>query len=329
MACQTGPRRQEDIHSGRVAHQTLLRAASAAALAAAFALAATGVLAAQAAPPQSAAPQTAARPLPDREVFLREVRKRLQTDDERQRDYIYTETRRRVRVDGQGRPTGPASVRVAESYPGLPGETRWERVLEDGGKRTSEADLRKQDAERQKKAEAFARRITTQTEADRRKAARNYAKRRAEQDALVDDVFRVYEMALLGREAVQGHDTIAVSLTPRQDAATRTSDGRWLKAFKGKAWVSESDFELVRLEVEAIRAVSVGLGLMAKMHQGTTVAFERRKVNDEVWLPARFAYQVSVRVLLLKGIRENGTSEYSGYRKFTVDTDQTFAPPAQ
>jgi hypothetical protein len=135
---------------------------------------------------------------------------------------------------------------------------------------------------------------------------------------------------MLGREVVQGHDTIALSLTPRPNAATQTRDGRWMRAFKGKAWVSESDFELVRLEVEAIRSVSIGLGMLARMHEGTKVAFERRKVNDEVWLPATSSYQVSARVLMLKGIRENGTSEYSNYRKFSVDTSQSFStgPPA-
>jgi hypothetical protein len=276
------------------------------------------------------AAQTAPAPLPDRDTFLRQVRLQLQTDDARQRDYSYVETRRRVRVDGRGRPTGQPSVRVAESYPGLPGEGRWERVLEDDGRRASDAELRKVDGERQKKATAMATRLARQSDADRARAARDDARRRAEQTALVDDAFRVYEIAMLGREVVQGHDTIALSLTPRPNAATQTRDGRWMRAFKGKAWVSESDFELVRLEVEAIRSVSIGLGMLARMHEGTKVAFERRKVNDEVWLPATSSYQVSARVLMLKGIRENGTSEYSNYRKFSVDTSQSFStgPPA-
>ncbi len=283
--------------------------------AAAIALALTAGLTAQSPP----------RPLPDRDAFLREVRIRLQTNDDRQRDYSYVETARRVRLDGQGRPAGQ-SVRVAESYPGLPGEPRWERVREDDGRRTSDADLRKLDADRQKKAEAYARQLARQTDADRARIARAEAKRRAEDAARVDDVFRVFDIVMLGRESVQGHDTIAFSLTPRPGAAARTREGRWLRDFKGTAWISESDFELVRLDVEAIRTVSIGMGLMARVHQGTRAAFERRKVNGEVWLPATSEYRVSGRVLLLKRIRESGTSEYSNYRKFTVDTSQAFTP---
>lgn len=271
------------------------------------------------------AAQAPARPLPDRDAFLREVRIRLQTNDDRQRDYSYVETTRRIRVDGQGRPAGE-TVRVAESYPGLPGEPRWERVLEDEGRRTPDAELRKLDADRQKKAEAFARRLAGQTDADRARTARDEAKRRADNAARVDDVFRVFDIAMLRREGLQGHDTIVFSLTPRPGASTRTREGRWLRHFKGTAWISESDYELVKLDVEAIRAVSIGMGLMARVHQGTRAAFERRKVNGEVWLPATSEYRVSGRVLLLKRIRESGTSDYSNYRKFTVDTSQAFTP---
>ena len=45
------------------------------------------------------------RPLPDAAEFLREARKRLDTDDERQRGYMYVETRRDQKLDKNGRPT--------------------------------------------------------------------------------------------------------------------------------------------------------------------------------------------------------------------------------
>ncbi len=92
------------------------------------------------------------RPLPEIQPFLQQVRVRLQTDATLQRSYTYVETERKVKLDGSGRATRE-SVRVVESYPGLPGEERWERVIEEDGKRVSAADLRKKDEERQKKAE--------------------------------------------------------------------------------------------------------------------------------------------------------------------------------
>ena len=101
-----------------------------------------------------------------------------------------------------------------------------------------------------------------------------------------------------------------------------------MRHFTARAWVSESDYELVRVEIEAIDDVSVGLGLLARIHKGTTATYQRRKVNDEVWLPAQVTWTATARVLLLKNLRVRGIAEFSGYRKFTVDTSTTYTAPA-
>src|SRR6187401_496572 len=106
------------------------------------------------------------RPLPDLQPFLAQARTRLQTDNERQRSYIYVETQRRMKLDESGRARNE-SVKVVESYPALPGEDeRWERVLEEDGRRKTEAELARQDAERRKAAEAVAKQVTSQNPAD-------------------------------------------------------------------------------------------------------------------------------------------------------------------
>ena len=89
------------------------------------------------------------RPLPDQDAFLREVRKHLQTDASLQRSYVYVETRRERKHDGNGR-VEEERVRVYESYPGLPGEERWERLMSEDGKPVPAATLAKEDAERKK-----------------------------------------------------------------------------------------------------------------------------------------------------------------------------------
>ena len=271
---------------------------------------------------------TQERPLPALQPFLKEVRARLETDASRQFGYSYLETRRRTSIDGKGR-RRDESVTVLESYPGLPGEgERWERVIERDGKRVSEAELHKADEERRKKAERVARTLATQTAADKARFERERAADRRERAEMVNDVFVVYDITMLGREPLDGHDTIAFSLRPRPESKPRTREGRMLKSFRGRAWVSESDFELARLDVEAIDTVSIGLGLLARVHKGTTASFTRRKVNGEAWLPARAEYEVSARVLLLKRFREGGLFEFSNYRKFTVDTSSAIESPA-
>jgi hypothetical protein len=268
------------------------------------------------------------RPLPDLKVFMPEVKKRLQTDQSLQSSYSYVETRHERKLDGSGRVTSE-SVKVFENYPGLPGEPRWERMISEDGKPVPAKELEKQDSERREKAEEYAHRLSTRPEQERARQTRDWEKARREMAETVDDIFRVYDIRMVGRENIDAHDTIRFTLTPQPNADPKTRDGGIMRHFSGTAWVSEADYELVRLNVEAVDTVGIGLGLLARVGKGARIAFERRKVNGEVWLPATASYSFNARVALLKMLRRNATLEFSNYRKFTVDTSSTFSRPTQ
>jgi hypothetical protein len=262
--------------------------------------------------------------LPDRDAFLAEVRKHLQTDQSLQSSYAYIETRREQKLDRHGRATGE-SVKVFENSPGLPGERRWERLIEEDGTPVPAHVIARQDRERQRKAQETARRMTREPRKEHARQVRAWEEHRRETSEAVDDVFRVFEMRMVGRETIGGHDTIAFDLTPRPDAKPRTRDGGMMRRFGVQAWVSEQDHELVRLEAESTGTVSIGFGLLARIHQGARFSFERRKVNGEVWLPSTYSYSGSARIGLLKTVRRGGSSAFTNYRKFTVDTSSTEA----
>src|SRR5690606_17558810 len=132
------------------------------------------------------------RPLPDQEAFLREVRKHLQTDASLQSRYVYTETRRQQKLDGDGRVT-EERLTVLESYPPLPGEReRWERVLVEDGEPVPQKTLEARDRERQRKAEELARRRAREPEQEYARQLRAYEKYLEEHTKRVEDIFRVY-----------------------------------------------------------------------------------------------------------------------------------------
>ena len=266
------------------------------------------------------------RPLPDQQSFLQETRKHLQTDSALQSSYVYVETRRESKLDKRGR-TSEESVRVFESYPGLPGEARWERLIAENGRPVPAEELAKQDRERQTRASRMVRRLAEDAPKERARQDREYQQARRERDDAVNDIYTVFDITMIGRERIEGHDTIAFSLTPRAEAKPRTTEGRQMRHFKVQAWISESDYELVKLEAEAIDTLSFGLGVLARLHKGARLSFLRRKINGEVWLPAVASYSGSARVGLLFTLRRGGTSEYSGYRKYSVDTSSTLVTP--
>src|SRR5215475_3477630 len=147
------------------------------------------------------------RPLPDQQAFLQEVRKHLATDEFRQLGYMYVETRREQKLDKAGQPTGE-SVKVLESYPGLPGEERWQRVLSEDGKAIPPLELERRDRERQKHVEEYARELEKDPEQMKAKEERERQRRRRELAENIDDIYRVFEVRMVGREAIEGHGTI-------------------------------------------------------------------------------------------------------------------------
>lgn len=273
-----------------------------------------------------ALPSAQERPLPDFATFAAQVKLHLATDTERQSGYTFVERRVEQKLNGDGRVTDESS-KVYEVYPGLGGEDRYRRLIEEDGRPVSAEALAKQDRERRERVEEYAR--ARQRPRDREKDARALDKARREYADAVDDIFRVYEIEMLRREAIGGHDTIVATLTPRPDVRPRTDSGKIMRHFRAMAWISESDYELVRVEIEAIDTLSFGLGLLARVHKGTVATYQRRKVNDEAWLPERVTWTGSGRVFLVRRLRVRGTSEFFDYRKFTVETATIVSPPAE
>jgi hypothetical protein len=275
--------------------------------------------------PMLAVPAAQERPLPDFAPFATQVKKKLATDEERQSGYMFMERRTDQKLDGSGRPTSE-SVKVFEVYPGLPGEDRYRRLIEEDGKRVPAQKLAAQDRERRQDVESYAKKMASAS--DRRKQEQQLDKERSHYSAAIDDLFRIYDIQLIRREPIEGHQTIFATLTLKPSVKPQTKDGEIMRHFKARAWVSESDYELVRVEIEAIDDLSFGLGLLARIHKGTTATYQRRKVNDEVWLPERVTWTAGARVLLVRRLRIRGVAEFSGYRKFTVDTSTTYSTPS-
>jgi hypothetical protein len=261
-------------------------------------------------------------PLPPFDAFVGEVKARLRTDAALQSGYVFSERQTELKIDGKGRTTG-RRVKVYEVYPPLPGEESYRRLIEEDGRPIPAARLEKQDRERRKKVEAYARDLAKRNQAGYQRAQREYQQAVNERAADIDDIFNVFDVTMIGREVTGGHPTIAFTLTPRPGAKARTKSGAMMRHFTARAWISEAEYEIVKVDVEAVDTVSWGLGLLARLHRGATASYERRKVDNAVWLPARVTYGGSGRVLLVRTVRRAGSSEFFDYRKFSVETTTT------
>jgi hypothetical protein len=266
-------------------------------------------------------PTAQERPLPDAKPFLAKVRARLKTDRELLSQYTYRQRERKIHLSKFGKlTTGP--VQVYEVYPGVEPDDTYRRLIEVDGNPRDPVELEKDDRRRQKHVLDELDRRRREDSAEREKRLEREAKAHHQDDETLDDLLRVYQFTLVARQTLDGHPVIVIDFVPRPDAAPKTSDGKDMTKVKGRAWVAEDDYQIVRVSIEVIKDFSVGW-FVGRLYAGTTASYERRKINNEIWLPLQLRINASGRALIRK-FRIDTVTDYSDYRKFAVETDTEF-----
>jgi hypothetical protein len=263
--------------------------------------------------------------VPDTRKFLEEVRQNLQSDEMLLDQYTFTEVFRESRLDSHGG-VKKTKTEVYEVYPSVQPRKIYRRLISRDGAPLSEAELAEQDRKQEEKTERREQRLAAQDEATRQ--AREDEKRRKER-AVVDEIFRMDDIGIVGRETVDGRPAIVVSFTPRPGYKPVTEGGKTIQKLAGRAWIDEADRQLVRLEAKLVDSMGVGPAKLARLQKGATAFFQRKKVNDEVWLPAEAHFQGAAKALLLFGARLDVHSTYGDYKKFSVSTEEDVSASAQ
>ena len=213
-------------------------------------------------------------------------------------------------------------VNVYQVFPGSPERPGYRRQFVKNGVPVSAKELEKQDREHQKQIDAGGRQRRRQGPPWRRGG--NSGNRLRDDDKIIDDLFALYDIHIVGRESVADQPSFLVTFKPRPNYKPKTREGGIMQHIAGKAWVSEDDHQLARLDAEVIDTISIGFGMLAKLQKGTHILTERHKFNDEIWLPARTEISLAARLLMLKGFNVQEIVEFSDHKKFSVDTILTF-----
>ena len=263
------------------------------------------------------------KPLPGIDELLDKVRGNLRSDRYLLRNYTYNETQQIVELDKKAQPR-KTETRVFEIFPSTADEITYRRLVSKNGQPVEEKKLRKQDREHAERVRKYARKaqkrgvsVESELEASEEEALRK-------EESALDEIFRLYEFTLRGRESVDGHPAFMVDFTPRPEFKVTMKAVKPLKKISGRVWISEEDYQLVRIEAETLKSLKFGLGVIARLNKGASLTFQRRKVNDEIWLPAEAFFQGTGRILLFKGFRFQVRSEYSDYQKFSVGSSVSF-----
>lgn len=259
------------------------------------------------------------RPLPELNAFLARIKGNLKSDRLLLSQYAYNRTSGTRYLDKDGR-VKKTETREYEVYPSFEEDMTYERLISEDGRPVDPGKLEAQDSEYKKKADARARRLAGEKKSDQLERLAREAEESRKEREIIEDMLMLYEFKLLRREMAGGHSAVWIGFDPKPQYRPRTKDGNILKRLRGQALVSDTDYQVIRVEAELIDDYSIGLGLLARVHKGTRLMFIRKKINDEIWLPAEFRFSGSARALLLKQLRLESTSTFSDYRKYSVSS---------
>jgi hypothetical protein len=251
--------------------------------------------------------------LPDPETFLAEARKRLAGNEVLQSRYTYRERVTRLRFNPFGQ-MGTGPVEVYEVYPVADGLS-YRRLVEREGKPVPADELAESDHAFLREYQDWQRTIAREGRDERAERQRRLAEKRAEDRARADEALRVFTFTLERREVLDGEPVIVVSFKPRPDARPRSREAKIAASFAGVAYVHEQEYELMRVEAEAIRDTTFGYGVIARLHKGTKAVARRRKIGG-AWLPVETRMTGTGRALLFRKVEINYLRQYSDYRPF-------------
>jgi hypothetical protein len=233
------------------------------------------------------APVSAAQlSLPDEESFFTAVRENLSRANREQHRYAYKERRTELHTNPFGR-LGTGDYVVYEVIPGPQPNVVFRTLLEKDGKRMTGSKPERQE-----------RRV------------------RSGGRSSVEDTINVLDFAIDRRETVEGRSAIVVRFKPKPGADAETREGRLAKAFSGSIWVDEAAREVMRVEATAVDNLSYGLGLLARVREGSSVTLVRERIDDKIWLPTSIKFKAAGRALLgLRRLIIDFSVEWFDYRR--------------
>jgi len=290
----------------------------------------------------TAAPPLEQQPLPNAQSFSRSVPavifatltaaemmddKTIRFDAAKLRHFRYTEKETRVALDSKGN-VKKTDVDVYEVIRGPEVWQIYRRQISRNGIPLTEKELQQQDREQKKWEQEELREAKKQAQARRNARPPDPAHQKKEEDELIRLFSDMYEIQVAGREVLHERPTILLTFNPKPGFKTKDTVLKLLHHLSLRAWLTEQNHEIVKIECTLLEPVSLGL-VLAKFQSGSKLVLERQMVREGLWAPSRIDATVRARILLVKGLNERQIMEYSDFKEYSVETILRVEGPVQ
>ena len=262
-------------------------------------------------------PNLSGQALPDIPALLKELQANEDKVEALLDSYSYTQkdTSRVLGKDGVLRET-ETEIRQMSFYKGY----RVDRQIEKNGKPLNEKEQANADKDAAKQVEEIEKKIAKET-ARQAKQGPNAESDENSRRVSVAEVLRASKLLNPRRERFHDRDVIVFDYEPNPafDMKNAKSILKFFGKTAGVMWIDEKDKQVARLEAVLADNINIGGGVLAKLKKGAAFTIEKERVGNEIWLPSETSINLSVRVLLVKGIDLNHLIRAYDYRRFETE----------
>ena len=259
-------------------------------------------------------PSASGDPLPDIRALLSQLQENEDKVEKLLDTYSFVQksTKREFGKDGILRDVSSETNQLS-FYKGY----RITRQIEKNGKSLNEKEQRDADKNAAKRVEEIEETIAKK---EKNEAAGSPPDREG-QSVSIAEVLRASNLINPRRERFRNRDVIVFDFEPNPnfDLKNAKSILKFFGKTAGVMWIDEKDKQVVRLEAFLADSFNIGGGVLAKLRKGASFVIEQERINDEIWLPSIADINLSVRVLLVKGIDVNQVIRSYDYRKFATE----------
>ena len=246
----------------------------------------------------------------------REIVRRATETDRRNaeiaRNYTYVERHEKRETDAAGKVKGVES----ETWDVTPQEgSPYRRLIARNDQPLSSREQKKED-EKLRASEAL-RRKETKEQHDQRIA--DWNRRQQQRREPIKELPEAFNFTMVKEEPLNGGTAYVIDAVPRAGYRPRLPSASYFPKVKARFWIDKNDYQWIKVEVESLDTVSFG-GVVVRMAKGSKLVLEQERVNNEVWLPKRVAFQGAFRILLVKGYHGEFNITFQDYKKFQADS---------
>ena len=256
-------------------------------------------------------PNLSGAPLPDIPTLLKELQANEDKVEQLLDTYSYMQrsTAREIGKDGVLRDKDSETYQLS-FYKGY----RIRRLVEKNGKPLSADEQQDEDKQAAKRVEEIEKQLA-------KKEAKGGPPDDESRRISIAEVLRASKLSNPRRERFRGRDVIVFDFEPNPqfDFKNAKSMLKFFGKTAGAMWIDEKDKQVARLEASLSDSFNVGGGVVAKLKKGASFTLEQERINDEIGLPSAADINLSVRVLMVKGIDLNQSIRSYDYRKFSTE----------